>query len=91
MADGMSQPVPGAAVVCLYRDRVLLVQRDREPNRGRWSFPGGRIEPGQLAVHGRPARLRGFKFDFGADGGIGPGQIVQPFPKRLVIQHGAAA
>lgn len=49
MADGMSQPVPGAAVVCLYRDRVLLVQRDREPNRGRWSFPGGRIEPGETA------------------------------------------
>lgn len=49
MAEGMSHPVPGAAVVCLHRDRVLLVQRDREPNRGRWSFPGGRIEPGETA------------------------------------------
>jgi thiamine-phosphate pyrophosphorylase len=36
-------------VVCLHRDRVLLVQRDREPNRGRWSFPGGRVEPGETA------------------------------------------
>lgn len=49
MRDGVSQPVPGAAVVCLYHDQVLLVQRDREPNRGRWSFPGGRIEPGETA------------------------------------------
>lgn len=49
MLEGVSQPVPGAAVVCLHRDRVLLVQRDREPNRGRWSFPGGRIEPGETA------------------------------------------
>jgi len=49
MPEGVSRPVPGAAVVCLYRDRVLLVQRDREPNRGRWSFPGGRVEPGETA------------------------------------------
>jgi thiamine-phosphate pyrophosphorylase len=49
MRDGATPPVPGAAVVCLHRDRVLLVQRDREPNRGRWSFPGGRIEPGETA------------------------------------------
>jgi thiamine-phosphate pyrophosphorylase len=49
MREGMSAPVPGAAVVCLYQDQVLLVQRDREPNRGRWSFPGGRIEPGETA------------------------------------------
>lgn len=49
MPKGVSRPVPGAAVVCLHRDRVLLVQRDREPNRGRWSFPGGRIEPGETA------------------------------------------
>jgi thiamine-phosphate pyrophosphorylase len=36
-------------VVCLHQDRVLLVQRGREPNLGRWSFPGGRIEPGETA------------------------------------------
>jgi len=49
MRDGVGQPVPGAAVVCLHQDRVLLVQRGREPNLGRWSFPGGRIEPGETA------------------------------------------
>lgn len=49
MPEGVNRPVPGAAVVCLHHDRVLLVQRDREPNRGRWSFPGGRVEPGETA------------------------------------------
>jgi ADP-ribose pyrophosphatase YjhB (NUDIX family) len=27
--------------------RLLLVQRGREPNRGRWTLPGGRCEPGE--------------------------------------------
>jgi 8-oxo-dGTP diphosphatase len=27
--------------------RLLLVQRANEPGRGRWSLPGGRVEPGE--------------------------------------------
>lgn len=27
--------------------RILLVQRRNEPGRGRWSVPGGRVEPGE--------------------------------------------
>jgi 8-oxo-dGTP diphosphatase len=27
--------------------RLLLVRRGREPNRGSWSLPGGRVEPGE--------------------------------------------
>lgn len=27
--------------------RLLLVQRGREPGRGWWSIPGGRVEPGE--------------------------------------------
>jgi ADP-ribose pyrophosphatase YjhB (NUDIX family) len=27
--------------------RLLLVQRGREPGRGLWSLPGGRVEPGE--------------------------------------------
>lgn len=44
-----SRPVVGAAAVCLHGDYVLLVQRAREPNRGRWSYPGGKTEPGETA------------------------------------------
>jgi ADP-ribose pyrophosphatase YjhB (NUDIX family) len=35
------------AIVRDDRGRLLLVQRGREPGRGRWSVPGGRIEPGE--------------------------------------------
>ncbi len=27
--------------------RLLVVRRGREPDRGRWSIPGGRVEPGE--------------------------------------------
>ncbi len=27
--------------------RFLLVQRGQEPDKGRWSIPGGHIEPGE--------------------------------------------
>lgn len=29
------------------RDRLLLVRRGQDPERGRWSVPGGRVEPGE--------------------------------------------
>jgi ADP-ribose pyrophosphatase YjhB (NUDIX family) len=29
------------------RGRVLLVRRGHAPERGRWSVPGGRVEPGE--------------------------------------------
>ncbi|MBI5447070.1 MAG: TRC40/GET3/ArsA family transport-energizing ATPase, partial [Deltaproteobacteria bacterium] len=43
------RPVPAVAVVVLRPDAVLLVRRAKEPNRGRWAFPGGSIEPGETA------------------------------------------
>jgi len=42
------QPVVCAGAVI--RDdagRLLLIQRGREPGFGRWSLPGGRVEPGE--------------------------------------------
>jgi 8-oxo-dGTP diphosphatase len=35
------------AVVHDTSGRLLLVRRGRDPHRGRWSLPGGRIEPGE--------------------------------------------
>ncbi|HEX2073006.1 MAG TPA: NUDIX domain-containing protein [Geodermatophilus sp.] len=35
------------AVVLDGRGRLLLVRRGREPSRGLWSVPGGRVEPGE--------------------------------------------
>lgn len=39
-----------AAVVVREDGRLLLVRRGREPQRGRWSVPGGTVEPGETAA-----------------------------------------
>lgn len=37
-----------AASAAIFRDgRLLVVRRAREPGRGRWSLPGGRVEWGE--------------------------------------------
>ena len=46
MTDGPLIPCVGA-IVRDEQGRVLLVQRGREPGRGRWSIPGGRVEIGE--------------------------------------------
>ena len=47
----MEKPQPNrtraASVIVLKRDAVCLVRRDRPPMAGLWSFPGGRLEPGE--------------------------------------------
>jgi ADP-ribose pyrophosphatase YjhB (NUDIX family) len=35
------------AIVSDSRARLLLVRRGREPAKGTWSVPGGRVEPGE--------------------------------------------
>jgi 8-oxo-dGTP diphosphatase len=36
--------------VAVAGDRLLLVRRGREPGRGLWSVPGGRVEAGESLV-----------------------------------------
>ena len=39
--------IPSVAVAVRRGDTVLLVKRGREPSRGHFAFPGGRVEPGE--------------------------------------------
>ena len=41
------RPIVAVGAVILDGDRVLLVQRAREPLRGAWSLPGGAVEVGE--------------------------------------------
>ena len=55
MSPGADQEKPepiecAGAVVHDGEGRLLLVRRAHEPGQGRWSLPGGRIEPGESAA-----------------------------------------
>lgn len=41
--------IPAASVALLDGEKFLLVERGREPSRGLFAFPGGRLEPGEMA------------------------------------------
>lgn len=45
----MTTPAPLCAVgaIVLEKGELLLVRRDREPAKGEWSLPGGRVEWGE--------------------------------------------
>ena len=44
--------------VVLHHDHVLLVCRSTQPEAGRWSFPGGRVEPGERMADAAAREVR---------------------------------
>ena len=48
----MDHRVPCVGAVVVHDGRLLLVRRGREPGRGLWSVPGGRLEPGESLAQG---------------------------------------
>jgi 8-oxo-dGTP diphosphatase len=49
MTSTRSSPIAGVSVLVIHEARVLLVKRGREPGRGFWALPGGRVEAGESA------------------------------------------
>ncbi len=43
----MKVPVVAVGAVAVDDGRLLLIRRGRPPGLGRWSVPGGRVEPGE--------------------------------------------
>ena len=52
------RPPNAASVALINGDRVLLIQRARNPWRGMWSLPGGRLEPGETAEEAAGREVR---------------------------------
>lgn len=55
MTTSSSSGIPRAAVsvvvrACTDTPRFVLVQRGKEPNKGKWSLPGGKIEAGETTL-----------------------------------------
>jgi 8-oxo-dGTP diphosphatase len=47
MGGSSPRPEVCAGAVAVVEDRLLLVRRAAGPGFGRWSVPGGRVEPGE--------------------------------------------
>jgi 8-oxo-dGTP diphosphatase len=41
-------PVVAVGAICVIRGALLMVRRANPPEVGRWTLPGGRVEPGEL-------------------------------------------
>jgi 8-oxo-dGTP diphosphatase len=42
-----ARPIPGVGALIIDNNRILLVERGREPLKGYWSLPGGAVETGE--------------------------------------------
>ena len=49
-ADRPFRPTPTCCACIVHQGRILLIQRAQDPNKGFWSFPGGRVELGETIL-----------------------------------------
>ncbi|MFQ5758509.1 MAG: NUDIX hydrolase [Candidatus Bathyarchaeia archaeon] len=59
-----TQPIVGVGALIVHDRRLILVKRGVEPDRGRWSIPGGAVELGEKL---RAAAVREAKEECGLD------------------------
>lgn len=68
MTRGSSRPVVGVGVVLVSERKLLLIKRGREPGKGLWAVPGGKVDHGETLAE---AARREVKEETGLDVEIG--------------------
>jgi 8-oxo-dGTP diphosphatase len=79
-------PRIGSAVVVRQGDTLLLARRAKEPNRGKWVFPGGKIEPFESIQQAAVREIfeeTGLEIE--VDEQIGAFEIIRPPDEHRVI------
>ncbi len=64
-------PVLAVLAVVVRNGKVLLVQRGNQPDRGKWGFPGGKVELGETVA---TAAARELQEETGID--AAPGEVL---------------
>jgi 8-oxo-dGTP diphosphatase len=79
------RPVLGVGALIVDGDRILLVERGREPLKGYWSLPGGVLETGETLAEGT---RREVLEETGLV--VEPVAVVEIFERILRDEHGHA-
>ena len=51
-------PIAAVGAVVFKNGKILTIKRGQEPNKGKWSIPGGRIELGETAYEAAQREVR---------------------------------
>ncbi len=79
-------PRIGSAVVVRHGDTLLLARRAKEPNLGKWVFPGGKIEPFEsIRQAAERELLEETGLQVGVEDQIGAFEIIRPPEEHRVI------
>lgn len=78
------RPVLGVGALIFNRDKILLVERGKEPLKGYWSLPGGVLETGETLEQGV---IREVGEETGLE--VEPLKMLEIFERIIRDSHGA--